>query len=100
MQDGCDLRAAPDLIDPGIEDNVRHQEARILPGAAGRCGTGSTIEIRERGGAVSDLHDRMLELCRILHRNRGRDAVTPLLGIAVSVDADAGVILVEEVRLI
>ena len=48
MQDGRDLRAAPSLIGPDVEDNVRNQEARVLP-----CGIGGSSRARGHDRAVA-----------------------------------------------
>src|SRR6516162_4641794 len=97
MQDGRNLRAPPSLIEPDVGDDVRDQEAGILPCVI--VGSRSR-NVWERGGAVSDIDDGMREERVVLYRDRRAYAVAQELGIAVGVHADAGIILINKVGLI
>src|SRR4029077_3050934 len=110
MQDGADLRPAPGLVEADGADDVWDQETGIgIAAADGSSGPDLEGVIADKGGRAgdraksansADVQYRVAENRVVLHRDGGRDAVPQLLGIAIGKDADAGVVSVEELRLV
>src|SRR5262249_26434937 len=111
MQDGGDLRPAPGLIGPEAGDDVGDHETGIGETTVGGSAatdlegvvSGEGLDdggAGAHGGGVADIKNRMSEVRGVLQRDVCREAAAELCRVAVSKDADAGIVLVEEVSLV